>query len=63
MEIKPNVKLFITSDGSGTLILVTCIVHMRQILLHVLVYLFHNFIQNRQKPQIKALWGVKGTKY
>ena len=33
-----------TSDGSGTLILVRCITHMRQILLQVFVHLFHNFI-------------------
>ena len=33
-----------TGDGSGTLILVRCITHMRQILLQVFVHLFHNFI-------------------
>ena len=33
-----------TSDGSGTLILVRCIIHMWQILLQVLMYLFQNLI-------------------
>ena len=56
-----------TGDGSGTLILVRCITHMRQILLQVFVYLFHNFILIDNKIdknlKLRLYWGATGTKY